>query len=176
MAGHPEESPKELFASAYMISHLMRHEFDERFYQELEHLVKKKIISKQRDVPIKEKYKALRKKINLKNCLEVVDPSPDNFRLYNGRVYLVDIHAIKQDLKGRGLAKTFLKWIKTKKQRENFESGYNSVSSMKFLTRDYLEFVYLYHLVKNIALKYHGRRDFSKQIKQLNKLLKGELK
>jgi len=151
-------------------------DFDERFYKELDYLIRKSIIDKQKAVHIKEKYKELRETINPKNCLEIVDPCPDNFRLSKGKVYLVDIHAIKIDMKGRSFAKTFMKWFKTKTQRKRFEEGYNSVSSMKFLTKNYLELVYLYHLVKNIAMKARDKRDYKTQLNKLNKILKGDLK
>ncbi len=150
--------------------------FDERFYHELRYLIRKKAIDREKAVQIKKKYENIRKKVHLKNTFELVDPSPDNFRIYKGKVYLVDINAIQLDLKGRSFSKTFMKWFITKKQREEFKKGYNSVSSMKFLTKDYLELVYLYHLVKNIAFKLRGRRDYSHQFNRLTKLLKGRLK
>jgi hypothetical protein len=151
-------------------------EFHDSFYQKLNYLVKKKLIDKQTAAQIQERYENLRRHVTLETKLELVDPCEDNFRLYKGKVYLVDIHAIKFDLKGRGFSKTFMKTFKTKTQRARFEQGYNSVSSMDFLTPDYLQFVYVYHLVKNIASKFQGKRNYASQLSRLHKLLEGKLK
>ena len=74
---------------------------------------------------IKNLYISLKKKINPSIKLDANDVYPENFRLRNGKVYLVDIEAIKPLFRGHGIAKSFVRWFKTLEQRKKFKEGYS---------------------------------------------------
>src|SRR3989344_2036013 len=155
---------------------LSAYDFTQKFLERLKSLFNKKVISKEDYSKITKLYNQLKKKNKVKPAMDITDPTPDNFRLNKGKVYFIDIEAIKPGPKGIGISKAFLRWFKTKKQRKDFLRGYNSVSNAKYLTKDYLQFIYLYHLISSIFSRLKDGRDPSERISMLNKLLDGKLK
>ena len=129
------------------------------------------LLSEERATVIKKLYNALRKEVNPKITLDANDISPNNFRLRNGKVYFVDVEAIKPRIKGFGIGKAFTKWFKTPQERMEFINGYNSVSSTKFLTERYLDFIFLNFLVQEL----NYTCMFGKKFKPRIKLRKNEL-
>ena len=107
-------------------------------------------------------------------ALDANDITPSNFRLSkDGKVYFVDIEAIKPRIKGFGIAKFYIQWGKTSARRKAFDRGYSSIYSMKFLTQGYKDFIFLNFIIQeiNYSIKIF-RRDYSKQLIMLDKLLK----
>jgi hypothetical protein len=152
-------------------------DIDKKFSKALKYLVDNQTIDKNRAKGFEIRYHELRKKVEPKISMDLTDPTPANFRLSNGNVYLADIHAIRSEFKGRGIAKLFLKWFKKRKYQEEFRKGYNSTSSLKFLTPEYLQFIYLHSLVPNTRFKSKiNCQDLGKNLELLDKLLKGRLK
>ena len=126
---------------------------DERFVSYLKDLKDNNFIdSNESSIAIKI-YHDLKKKINPKIVMDANDVYPENFRLRGGAVYLVDIEAIKPMIKGFGVAKSFVRWFRTPKQRENFKKGYESVQPISFLTEGYLKFLYLNFLARSVSIK-----------------------
>lgn len=120
---------------------------------------------------------SLKKKVHPKIKLDANDVYPENFRLRKRKVYLVDIEAIRPLFKGQGIAKSFVRWFKTPKQREKFKEGYASVNSINFLTGDYLKFLYLNFFIRSIAIKLRLNTKLNPEdLKRLNLLLEGKFK
>ena len=150
---------------------------DKRFFSYITTLKNKKVIATEKALDIKKLYLSLKKKVRPKITLDANDVYPGNFRLRKGKVYLVDIEAIKPLFKGYGIAKSFIRWFKTPKQREKLKEGYTSVAPINFLTADYLQFLYLSFLVRSIALKLRLPTPLNvEDLQRLNRLLKGTLK
>ena len=152
-------------------------DINKKAYYNLKTLLDKNVINKEKFEKIKGLYNKLKRKIKPKAAIDSNDVYPENFRLRRGKVYFIDIEAIKPRLKGQGIAKAFIRWFKTSKQKEEFKRGYNSVSSIKFLTEDYLRFCYLNFLLQTIGIKLRKGREFNKEdLKRINLLLKDKLK
>ena len=108
--------------------------------------------------------------------MDANDVYPENFRLRKEKVYFVDIEAIKPLFRGHGIAKSFIKWFKTNKQREKFKEGYKSAASLNFLTKDYLQFLYLNYFMRSIAIKLRLKIKLNpRDITKFNLLLEGKL-
>jgi thiamine kinase-like enzyme len=138
--------------------------------------VKKKpkpIFSEEKEKQINYVFNLLKKKSKPIMALDANDITPGNFRLgKNGRIYFVDIEAIKPRIKGFGIAKFYLQWGKTPARVKAFNKGYSSISSMKFLTQEYKDFIFLNFIIQkiNYSIKIF-RRDYSKQLVLLDQLL-----
>jgi|SRR3989344_2342992 len=149
---------------------------DKRFFSYITTLKIKKLVDIEKASDIKKLYLSLKKKVRPKITLDANDVYPENFRLRNGKVYLVDIEAIKPLFMGHGIAKSFIRWFKTPKQREKFKEGYRSVSSLQ-LTNDYLQFLYLNFFIRSIALKLRLHTPLNlPDVFRLNRLLEGTIK
>jgi len=121
------------------------------------------------------RYETMRNKLKPKLTVEFDDVYAENFRLRKGKVYLVDIEDIDYKYQGRGIGKAFLRWFKTKKQRQKFKQGYESIASMKFVTEDYLQFLYLNFLTFSLAYKVKNRKNINPKDKiRLIKIINGE--
>ena len=145
-----------------------------RFYRKLEEIKNKRIISKKLADDVENTYKKLDKKIKLKSILDAGDVTNDNFMVdKTGKVYFVDIEAIKPNVKGMGITKAYSSWFKTEKEKESFRRGYESISSMKFYTKDYAKMVTLIFFVQRIRFKHEkGEVDIvNRTINKLNLLL-----
>ncbi|OGJ17916.1 hypothetical protein A3K73_02825 [Candidatus Pacearchaeota archaeon RBG_13_36_9] len=148
---------------------------DKKFFSDLDFLLKQGIIDNEKHEEIKQLHEALRGKADLKMAAEISDCIPSNFRISNGKVFLVDIEAIRYRFKGRGIAKAFLRWFKKNEERTKFIEGYSSVAPVDFLTESHLKFSYLYYLVINTRFKLETKKTYSENLKQLDLLLKGKL-
>lgn len=95
-------------------------------------------------------FKHLERETNPTLALDANDINPTNFRLRKGKVYFVDVEAIKPRIKGFGIGKCYLTWAKSPKKRRAFEKGYSSVSSIDFLTEEYLDFIFLNFVLQKI--------------------------
>jgi len=111
---------------------------------------------------IERRYDRLKNNSHQPIALDFDDVYPQNFRLRKGKIYLVDIEDINYKFKGAGIAKSFIRWFRTPKQRLNFRRGYESIVSMKFLSKKYLQFLYFNFLIFNMV--YNIKKD-----KELNK-------
>lgn len=151
-------------------------DLDQKFFKSLKFLLEKGIIDKEKYSRIEEKYKELRGKVELAIILDISDCIPSNFRIREGKVYLVDIDSVRYRFRGRGIAKAFLRWFKKEEEREKFLEGYGSVASTDFLTEDYLNISYLYFLIVNTKIKIDEKRDYGVNLKDLDLLLEGKLK
>ena len=150
---------------------------DSRFLSYIKNIQSKKLIDGENASNIKNLYIFLKKKVHPKLRLDANDVYPENFRLRNGKVYLVDVEAIKPLFKGHGIVKSFVRWFKTPKQRKKFKEGYTSVASIKFLTDDYLKFLYLNFFIRSIAIKLRLNTKLNPEdFKRLNILLAGKFK
>lgn len=148
-----------------------KYNFNEKFYKKLIYLKNRKVLTNLEFRQIKEKYKKLIRKIKPQLRVEIDDITPNNFRLSKGKIYLVDIEAIKYQPKGICFGKSFLKWFKTPKQKEKFQRGFNSVSSSRFLNKQYQEFIYLYFLINNIYGKVKRGDSIDINLKRINQLI-----
>jgi thiamine kinase-like enzyme len=134
----------------------------------------KVIFKKEKIREIRRVYNLLKKKVKPTIAMDINDVSPTNFRIdKKGRVYLVDIEGIKPRIKGFGFAKFYLKFGKTFKRKKAYEKGYNSVTSIKYLTKEYLDFIYINFFIQKIL--YNVKifdRDYKTSLKQLNTILR----
>ncbi len=148
---------------------------DKTFFKDLEILFEKKIIDDIKFDKIKKIYALLRKKVDLKIVFDVSDCIPSNFRFSGDKLYLVDIESVKCRFKGRGIAKAFLRWFKKEEEREMFKKGYSSVAPADFMTKEYMQYSYLYYLVVNTIVKLQDGKNYSENLRDLDKLLAGKL-
>jgi predicted Ser/Thr protein kinase len=158
----------------------------ERFNKQLKEIItgkftgikkrKKSLLSKEKISKIKKLHSYLRKKTKTELREDINDTHPDNFRLRKGKVYFVDIEAIKPRIILYGLGKAFIKWFKKPKQREYFKKGYASVSSIKFLTKKYEDLIYLNYLIQEVnyreKLGSKYKPKFKMRLEALDLLLK----
>ncbi len=133
----------------------------------------KVFLQKEQVKKINKVYNLLKNKLNPSLALDINDVSPNNFRIdKNGKVYLVDIEGIKPRIKGFGFAKFYLKFGKTSKRRNAYLKGYNSVNSTKYLTEEYLDFIYINFFIQRILYNIKiFNKDYKKTLKRLNKIL-----
>jgi hypothetical protein len=154
-----------------------RCDYKSKFYIRLKFLLDNKVIDKNRYDLSAKKFEELNKKIKPKYGFDIGDLSTDNFRISNGKIYYVDLEGINVNrVLGTGFGKAFLMWFKTDNQRRNFLKGYNSVFLSKYLTKEYLDFIYLLFFASNTASKVKNNFDYSKNIRSWDLFLKGKLK
>jgi|TARA_B100001971_G_C18209582_1_gene549789 hypothetical protein len=131
----------------------------------------KKLLSKEDKKNILEKIAQLRKDIDLKIIYECTDPTPGNFRIRDGKIYLVDIDSIKAGYKGIGISKFFLQWGKTKGKKDKFIEGYGK-KNIKFLDSKYRSFVDLNFLVRRLWFEVQTGKNYKKSLEKINNLIK----
>lgn len=137
----------------------------------LRYISKNKVLSKEDLLDTKKLLKKL-SKIRLITCLDISDLTADNFRLSKeGKVYLVDIGAIKPKFAGFGITKAFFQWIKTEKQQQAFKEGYNSISSIDFYSGDYKILSELFFVIQVIYYKHLQNKNYDAYLKRLSYLL-----
>jgi len=151
-------------------------DIDQKFRNSLTKIKNNKVINTKTSKEILQRYYELRKNIKIQISLDCDDIVPSNFRISKGKVYLVDIEMIKENIRSRGIAKAFLRWFGTGKQREKLMKGYNSVNSSLFLTEEYLQLLYLYFLVTNMKIKIYDGLSTKGNKKRLKSFLEGKLK
>lgn len=110
---------------------------------------------------LQSRYTLLRKKIHPTLAIDFDDVYPKNFRLRNGRVFLVDLEDFDMKVKGSCIGKAFLRWFKKPAQREKFLKGYGSIASIDFLTEDYLQFLYLNFTLYIVAYKLKYNKEIN---------------
>jgi hypothetical protein len=131
------------------------------------------MISEEEYQVIMDFYKALKRKSKPRMALDANDINPSNFRLREGKVYFVDVEAIKQRVKGFGIGKCFAQWLKTKREQDYFREGYASVAPIGFLTKAYETFVRLNFLVQsvNYTAKF-GNSTYKETFRELEELVR----
>jgi len=132
----------------------------------------KAVLSSKQANKIKQLYSYLLKKTKAKIRMDILDFVPGNFRLRNGKVYLVDVESIKPAIKCMGVAKCFRVFCNTKKRKELFIKGYTNISSMDFLDETYLDLCHLLFAVQAIHFKVQVNRDFKDDLEKIETLLK----
>ena len=134
----------------------------------------KPILSEQEAKEIRRGYRAIKAKCNPTMALDANDLNPSNFRLgKDKKIYFVDIEAIKPRVKGFGIGKGFLRWARTPAKKEAFFKGYSSVSSIKFLTPEYMDFIYLNFLLQkvNYNVNVFQSKSYEEPLNSLNEIL-----
>jgi len=152
---------------------------NKKFYQSIDYLFENNAIDRDLYEKIKQRYEELKPE-KIETQSELIDTTLSNFRLSNGKVYMVDIESIVTEVKGRCFARSFLRSFKEPEQRRLFLEGYNSVSDPSFLTKKYLQYLYLVFLTKTLQGRYKNKEinpelDFNKPLKELELLLEGKL-
>lgn len=141
------------------------------FEESIKNINKKRILTSKESKELQKLFEYLYKKVKPKVGLDLTDIVPANFRINKGKIYAVDIEAIKTSFIGRGIAKAFLKWFTTSKQKENFLKGYSKHRSAKFLDENYLKLSELFFIIHNTNIKIKEKREYSKNIKRIKKIL-----
>ena len=131
----------------------------------------KAVLSLKRRERVLKLYKFLKREVNPEITLGISDFVPGNFRLRKGKVYLVDIESIKPKFKGSGVAKFFLKWANTSNKKRKFKEGYQSVSSLKYLTVKYEDLCYLTFIVRELWFKAQVGRNYDFDLELIDELL-----
>ena len=145
---------------------------DKQFKKFINKIEKSKILSRTQVKIARELYYTLSKSVKPKITLDANDVYAENFRINKGKIYMVDIEAIKPILKGQGIMKGFNKWFKTPKAQKEFLKGYNSIGNSKFLTKDYIKFANLFFYTRQIAIRiiFKGKPDEA-NVEKLKRLL-----
>lgn len=116
------------------------------------------IFTRAEAVRVRTAYRALKKKVKPTLALDMNDTQSANFRITpEGKIYFVDIEAIKPRVKGFSIAKGFQQWFKTKETQRRFLKGYASVLPTKFFTKEYKDFLYLSFFVQMINYRWKLR-------------------
>lgn len=150
---------------------LEHYDMDKKFYDSLKIILKHDIINLEEYNKIGRTYKKLVTEIKPKTMIDANDVYPENFRLRNGKIYFVDIEAIKPRLKGRGIAKAFSRWFRTLKTQNKFWKGYKSVLSNRFWTPKYQKLAEIYFLIPTIRYQIEGVEGLKdKDVKRLKEL------
>lgn len=146
---------------------------EEYFSKRIAKIEEKKILDRGRIDKVKELYLNLKTKVRIQTSLDANDVTNDNFIKKTGKVYFVDIEAIKPTIKGYGIAKAFFSWFKEEKEREYFREGYNTISPISFFNTNYMKLATLLFIVQRLNFKFDkGERGIVKlTIKKLDKLL-----
>ncbi len=174
------ESEKTIFQIGRIVAIInkvnAKYDFENGFLDKLNSIKSFKILSSKKISEIKDYYKKHIKKAKLETALDASDVTNDNFIFYKGKIYFVDIEAIKPNIKGFGIAKSFLDWFKKPSEQKTFEKGYNSISSMRFFNKEYKNLCSVIFLIHRINFKYKkGDCSLVKiSIKKLNKILKND--
>ena len=132
--------------------------------------IKKKVISTNEKGCILQVLDRLKKDIGPKIVYECGDPTPGNFRIRDGRVYLVDIESIKPRYKGFGISKIFLKWVTNKNKRDKFIAGYGE-SKFKFYDSKYKDFMDLNFLIQRAWFEVQTGKDYEKSLVMIRELM-----
>jgi hypothetical protein len=151
-----------------------QYDFDEKFFDKLEFLKRKRVLDTDKSKEVRDLYYELKRKAKPKLAIDANDITNGNFRISDGQVYFVDIEAIKPVPKGCGIAKAMLKWFRTPTQRERFFKGYNKFGDSSFLTPDYRDFVYLYFIINNIYHRNSRNQLKPHNLERLDRLLAGQ--
>jgi len=117
-----------------------------------------KLISSEWRKRVENKLQELRSNKEIKIVYDCTDPTPPNFRVRKGKVYLVDIDSIKPCYKGMGVSKFFNQWGKTRGKREAFRRGYGN-KKMEFYSGEYRDFIDLNFLVKRLWFTYQVGKE-----------------
>ncbi len=145
---------------------------DKRFFSYTKDLRKNNLLTKKEAFIVNKTYNLLKKKNKPVIKMDANDVYPQNFRIRKGKVYLVDIEAMKPMFKGFGVAKSFIKWFKKSNKQEEVKRGYKSINPINFLTSEYLTFLYLNYLMRSIAIKIRLKIELNyKHIKKLKLLI-----
>jgi hypothetical protein len=147
------------------------YDYESGFFRKLNAISEKKILTNKKIDEIREFYK--KSKVKLKILLDAGDVTNDNFMVKGKKIYFVDIEAIKPNIKGFGIAKSFSSWFKSEKERKAFEKGYSKINSMKFFNKNYRDLCTLIFLIHRISFKHNkGEHKLVEiSIKKLNRIL-----
>jgi thiamine kinase-like enzyme len=178
-----KESPKTIYQVGKICSLINKvnapksYKRGKSFVEKLQEIERKKVISPEIAEKVLKTYKKLERVVKFKLALDAGDVTCDNFmKDNNGKIYFVDIEAIKPNIKGMGIAKAFSTWFKTEKDQKQFRKGYESVGSMKFYTKYYGKLLTLTFFIQRIRFKYNkGEMDMvNRTIIKLERLIQGE--
>lgn len=144
---------------------------NERYGERLDKRRIKAIFSKKMAKEVRELYEYLSKSFKLEFICDINDITNENFRLSKGKVYFVDIEAIKPRLKGFGIAKCFLKIAKNESRRKSFRKGFEEISEW-FFEGEYADLCYLMYTIQDLVFRCQIGRKSDKSLDRLKKLLK----
>ena len=140
-------------AAINKLKNLESYNLNRKFNTFLNLIERRNVISKTDAKSARNLYKMLYRKLKPKIALDANDVYAENFRIVHGKLYLVDVEAIRPTIKGYGIIKGFNRWFQKSKQQKDFLKGYNSIGNTKFLTEDYLKFANLFFYARSIALR-----------------------
>jgi len=147
----------------------------ERRRRNKEDIKPKKVFTKKEANEIRSVFNSLVKKLSPKTSWDGNDFGASNFIIdKKGKIYFVDIEAIKPRIKGFGVGKAILHLAKKKSQKRAFLKGYGSVSSSKFLTEEYRDFLFISFLIQkiNYRFKIYKRSEYEIPVKKLREIIK----
>lgn len=148
--------------------------YQNSLHKYLEYLSTNHVLAEEDNIKIKDLLNKL-SSVKLKTCLDISDLTADNFRISGeGKVYLVDIGALKPKFAGFGITKGFFQWFKTREQRKAFNEGYSKISSMKFYSGKYKLLAQIFFIIQVLYYKHLQKKDISPYIKKLQIILSGE--
>lgn len=172
-----KESPKIIFQIGKICGIInkikSKYDYNSGFFKKLNSIRERKVLSAKKVQEINKIYNKLNKN-KLKSSLDAGDVTNDNFRVSKNKVYFIDIEAIKPNIKGYGIAKSFSSWFKSDKEKKHFEQGYNSVNNMNFFNETYGDLTSLIFFIHRISYK-SSIGDYSLvkiTINKLNKILR----
>jgi len=133
----------------------------------------KPIITKEEYERLLKVYVYLKREAKPTTALDANDVGYSNFRVSStGKVYFIDIEAIKPRIKGFGIAKFFLNWGKSDKNNDAFYRGYVSSYGKSFFKDKYKDLCYMIFLVQriNYNANLYQKSGYKKLLKKLNEI------
>lgn len=98
------------------------------------------------------------------------DPTPGNFRLRRGKVYLTDVESILPRYRGYGVWKFFREWGRSASQKGAFMEGYRRVGNPSFLTSEYEAFIELAFLIKKLNFEAQTGKETGNTLARIRKI------
>lgn len=147
----------------------------ERRRRNKEEIRPKKVFIKKEVEDIRKTFNLLDKKCSPKTVWDANDFGASNFIIdKKGKVFFVDIEGIKPKVKGFAIGKGILHLAKKKSQKKALIRGYSSVLSNKFLTDEYIDFLFLSFLMQkiNYRFKIYKSSEYEIPVRKLMKIVK----
>ncbi|MCH7850545.1 MAG: hypothetical protein IH845_02775 [Nanoarchaeota archaeon] len=132
----------------------------------------KEVFTKKEALEIKNLYKKIKKKVKPRITLDAVDFTSGNFRISNGKIYLVDIECIKPSIQGQGISKFLKNWGKTRQRKNAFIKGYKKSNNLDLNNQEYKDLIDLRFAVQALWFKIQVARNLEGDLNTLKNLLK----
>jgi|GEM_PF-6477592 len=145
------------------------HKFFKKIFSQLEAI---RVLNSNELALVQDAYKKITEKLKIDLGLELWDIHEKNILVdKKGRLYIIDEEGMGVRVKGFGMAKPLMNFLKTSAEKEAFWKGYNEASSnpeaSKYFTSDYQTYLLLLQAIKYVVNFYNRGEDCLKKKREL---------